>query len=74
MRARRIMVGFRRFGIVLGLILALPALYGFTTWATLGHTPPKQVYLFLAAGLGAYVLATSLGWIIVGFRGEDDTQ
>ena len=74
MRARRIMAGFRRFGIVLGLILTLPALYGLTTWATLGHPPPKQVYLFLAAGSGAYVLATSLGWIIVAFKGEDDTQ
>jgi hypothetical protein len=74
MRARRIMAGFRRIGIVLGLILALPALYSLTTWAALGHRPPTPVYIFLAAGLGAYVLATSLGWIIVGFTGEDDAN
>jgi hypothetical protein len=74
MRARRIVAGFGRLGLVLGLILSLPALYGLATWATLGQAPPKQVYIFLAAGLGAYVLATSLGWIIVGFRGEDDTK
>jgi len=74
MRTRHIMAGFRRLGLVLGLILALPAFYGLATWAALGQKPPKQVYIFLAAGLGAYVFATSLGWIIVGFRGEDDAQ
>ena len=72
MRARRIMAGFRRIGIVLAMILGLPVFYGLATWLALGQAPPGQVYLFLAAGLGAYVLATSIGWIIVGFTGEDE--
>lgn len=72
MRARRIMAGFRRIGIVLGVILALPAGFGLWTWATLGHAPPGYVYLFLAGGLGAYILASSIGWILAGFAGEDD--
>ena len=74
MRTQNIMAGFQRIGIVLALILSLPALYGLATWASLGQAPPKQVYIFLAAGLGAYVLATSLGWILAGFKGEDDAQ
>jgi hypothetical protein len=74
MRARRLVTGIGRIGLVLGLILALPALYGLATWASLGQAPPAQVYVFLVAGLGAYVLATALGWIIVGFKGEDDTE
>jgi hypothetical protein len=73
MRARRIMAGFRRIGIVLAVILSLPVFAGLWTWATLGHPPPSHAYLFLLAGLGAYVLASSIGWIIVGFTGEDDT-
>ena len=72
MRARRILAGFRRIGIVLAVILALPAFYGFWTWLFLGQAPPVKVYVFLAAGLGAYVLASSIGWIIVGFKGGDD--
>ena len=74
MRARRIMAGFRCIGIVLAVILALPVFYGFWTWLLLGQAPPAKVYLFLAAGLGAYVLASSIGWIIVGFTGEDDAS
>jgi hypothetical protein len=41
---------------------------------TLGHTPPRYVYLLLAAGLGAYVAATSIGWIVAGFVDEDESQ
>ena len=74
MPSRRITAGIRRIGIVLALILALPLFFGLWTWVTLGHTPPRYVYLFLAAGLGAYVLATSIGWIVDGFSGEDDSQ
>jgi hypothetical protein len=72
MRSRRIAAGLRRIGIVVALILALPVLYGLSTWLFLGQAPPAKVYVFLALGLGAYVLATSLGWIIVGFTGEDE--
>jgi hypothetical protein len=74
MRARRILAGLRRLVIVLAVILALPAFYGLWTWISLGQTPPKQVYIFLGAGLGAYVLVSSLGWILVGFTDEDDTR
>lgn len=74
MPSRRVTAGVRRIGIVVALILALPVFFGFWTWVTLGHTPPRYVYLFLAAGLGAYVLATSIGWIVAGFSGEDDSQ
>lgn len=70
MRARRIMAGFRRIGVA--MILGLPVFCGLATWLALGQAPPGQVYLFLAAGLGANVLATSIGWIIVGFTGEDE--
>ena len=73
MPSRRISAGIRRVGIVLALILALPLFFGFWTWVTLGHTPPRYVYLLLAAGLGAYVMATSINWIIEGFSGDDDT-
>lgn len=73
MRGRRIMAGFRRIGIVLAVILSLPVFAGLWTWATLGHPPPAHAYFFLLAGLGAYVLASAIGWIIVGFTGEDDT-
>jgi hypothetical protein len=66
------MSGFTRIGIVIGVIATLPALYALATWLMLGQTPPAKVYLFLAAGLGAYVLATAIGWIIVGFTGEDE--
>ena len=72
MRGRRIMAGFRRIGIVLALILSLPVFVGLWTWVTLGTTPPRYVYVFLAAGVGAYVLASSIGWILAGFTGEDD--
>lgn len=72
MRGRRLMAGFRRIGIVLGVILAMPAFFGLWTWVSLGHAPPKYVYLYLALGLGAYLLASSIGWIMAGFRGEED--
>jgi hypothetical protein len=71
MRARHALAVVRRLIIVLAVILALPAFYGFWIWISLGQTPPKQVYLFLAAGLGAYVLASSLGWIMVGHEDDD---
>lgn len=72
MQSRRVAAGLRRIGIVTALIMGLPLLYGLSTWLFLGQTPPPKVYLFLALGLGAYVLATALGWIIVGFTGEED--
>lgn len=68
------MAGFRRIGIVLGVVLALPAGFGLWTWAMLGHAPPRHVYIYLAAGLGAYILASSIGWIIAGFAGDDEEQ
>ena len=72
LRLRRILAGIRRILIVLAVILALPAFYAFWTWLFLGQLPPTKVYVFLAAGLGAYVFASSIGWIIVGFKGGDD--
>jgi hypothetical protein len=72
LRLRRILAGFRRILIVVAVILALPAFYAFWTWLFLGQLPPTKVYVFLAAGLGAYVFASSIGWIIVGFKGGDD--
>ena len=72
MRSRRVMAGFSRIGVVLAVILALPALFGIWAWATLGHTPPRSVYLYLAAGLGAYILASAVGWIVAGFHGDED--
>ena len=72
LRLRRILAGFRRILIVLAVILALPAFYAFWIWLFLGQLPPTKVYVFLAAGLGAYVFASSIGWIIVGFKGGDD--
>jgi hypothetical protein len=72
LRLRRILAGFRRILIVLAVILALPAFYAFWTWLFLGQLPPTKVYVFLAAGLGAYVFASSIGWIIVGFKGGDE--
>jgi hypothetical protein len=74
LRLRRILAGIRRIAIVLAVILALPAFYAFWTWLFLGQTPPVKVYVFLAVGLGAYVLASSIGWIIVGFKGGDDAN
>ena len=74
MRTRHIKAGLRRIGIVLALILSLPLLFALWTWVTLGRTPPAYVYLFLAAGLGAYLVATSMGWIVAGFGGEDESQ
>ena len=72
MRSRRIKAGFRRIGMVLGVILALPVMFGIWSWVTLGYPPSRYIYLYLAAGLGAYVLASSIGWIVAGFMGEDD--
>jgi hypothetical protein len=72
LRLRRVLAGIRRILIVLAVILALPAFYAFWTWLFLGQLPPTKVYVFLAAGLGAYVFASSIGWIIVGFKGGDD--
>ena len=74
MRTRHIKTGLRRIGIVLALILSLPLFFGLWTWVTLGRTPPAYVYLFLAAGLGAYLVATSIGWIVAGFGDEDGSQ
>jgi len=74
MHTRHVKAGLRRIGIVLALILSLPLLFALWTWVTLGRTPPGYVYLFLAAGLGAYLLATSIGWIVAGFGGEDESQ
>ncbi len=72
LRLRRILAGVRRILIVVAVILALPAFYAFATWLFLGQMPPTKVYVFLAAGLGGYVFASSIGWIIVGFKGGDD--
>ena len=72
MRSRRVMAGFSRIGVVLAVILALPALFGVWAWATLGHPPPRSVYLYLAAGLGAYILASAVGWIMAWFHGDED--
>ncbi|TMJ77132.1 MAG: hypothetical protein E6G91_03040 [Alphaproteobacteria bacterium] len=72
MRGRRIMAGFRRIGIVLALILSLPLFVGVWFWITLGATPPRYVYFYLAGGVGAYLLASSIGWILAAFAGEDD--
>lgn len=74
MSRRRIMAGFRRIGIVVAMILSLPLFFGLWTWVTLGHTPPRYVYVLLAASLGAYLLSTSIGWIVAGFAGEDELQ
>jgi hypothetical protein len=74
MRTQQVKVGLRRIGIVLALILSLPLLFALWTWVTLGRSPPAYVYLFLAAGLGAYLVATSMGWIVAGFGGEDESQ
>jgi hypothetical protein len=74
MRTRYVKAGLRRIGIVLALILSLPLIFALWTWITLGRTPPAYVYLFLAAGLGAYLVATSIGWIAAGFGGEDESQ
>ena len=74
MRTRQVKAGLRRIGIVLALILSLPLLFALWTWVTLGRTPPAYAYLFLAAGLGAYLVATSMGWIVAGFGGEDESQ
>src|SRR5262249_26711013 len=74
MRARYVKAGLRRIGIVLALILSLPLIFALWTWITLGRTPPAYVYLFLAAGLGAYLVATSIGWIAAAFPGEDESQ
>ena len=71
---RRFLTGIRRILIVLAVILALPAFYAFWTWLFLGELPPTKVYVFLAAGLGAYVFASSIGWIIVGFKGGDESS
>jgi hypothetical protein len=71
---RRFLAGIRRILIVLAVILALPAFYAFFTWLFLGQMPPTKVYVFLAAGLGAYVFASSIGWIIVGFKGGDEAN
>ena len=65
---RRFLAGIRRILIVLAVILALPAFYAFFTWLFLGQMPPTKVYVFLAAGLGAYVLASSIGWIMSASR------
>jgi hypothetical protein len=73
-RARRFLAGIRRILIVLAVILALPVFYAFWTWLFLGELPPTKVYVFLAAGLGAYVFASSIGWIIVGFKGGDESS
>jgi hypothetical protein len=73
-RTRRFLAGIRRILIVLAVILALPVFYAFWTWLFLGELPPTKVYVFLAAGLGAYVFASSIGWIIVGFKGGDESS
>jgi len=74
MRAQRIMAGFRRIGIVVAIILSLPVFFGLWTWVTLGRAPPAFVFVFLVAGLGAHLLAMSIGWIIAAFSGEDESQ
>ena len=74
MRARRIMAGVRRIGMMAALILSLPLLFGLWTWATLGHAPPTYVYVLLVIGLGAHIVATSIGWIVAGFADEDESQ
>ena len=74
MRARRIMSGIRRIGMVAALILSLPLLFGLWTWVTLGHAPPRYVYVLLVIGLGAHIVATSIGWIMAGFADEDESQ
>jgi hypothetical protein len=74
MRSRHVKAGLRRIGIVLALILSLPLLLGLWTWVTLGRAPPAYEYLFLAAGLGPYLLATSIGSIVAGFGDGDASQ
>jgi len=74
MRLRHLIAGLRRIGLVLALILSLPLFFALWTWVTLGHTPPRYVYLLLVVGLGAYLVATSIGWIVAGFADEDGSQ
>jgi hypothetical protein len=74
MPRKRLIAGLRRIGIVLALILSLPLFFGVWTWATLGHAPPRYVYFLLVVGLGAYLVSTSIGWIVAGFAGEDGSQ
>ena len=72
MRRQRIMAGVRRIGIILGLILLVPVFFALWTRVTLGHPPPRYVYVFLIVGLGAYIAVTTLPWIIAAFTGEDE--
>jgi hypothetical protein len=72
MRRQRIMAGVRRIGIILGLILSVPVFFALWTRVTLGHPPPRYVYVFLLVGLGAYIAVTTLPWIIAAFTGEDE--
>ena len=74
MRARRIMAGCRRIGIVLALILSLPVFVGLWTWVTLGHRPAAYLYWLLGAGGALALAASSVEWIVAGFTGEDESQ
>jgi hypothetical protein len=74
MRARGIMLGVRRIGIVLGLVLVLPAGFGLWSWAFLGHPPSRYLYIFLAAFYALILLAAAIDWIVAGFAGEDDRK
>ena len=57
---------------ILAGLLSLPLFVGVWFWITLGATPPRYVYFYLAGGVGAYLLASSIGWILAAFAGEDD--
>src|SRR3954465_15408958 len=72
MRRQRITAGVRRLGITLGLVPAVPACVALWRRVTLGHPPPRYVYVFLLVGLGAYIAVTTLPWIIAAFTGEDE--
>ena len=74
MRARRIMAGFRRIGIVVAIILSLPLLVGLWTWVTLGHPLRAYMYWLLVAGAICALAASGIEWIAAGFTGEDESQ
>jgi hypothetical protein len=72
MHARRRLLGVQRIGIVLALILTLPAGFALWSWAFLGYTPSKYLYIFLAAFYALILLASAIEWIVAGFAGDDE--
>jgi hypothetical protein len=70
----RIHRGFHRLGLVAALICFFPSAMALGVWL-LDRAKPEGLLtggIWVIAGLGCYLFARVLGWVVAGFAGDGD--